>query len=410
MRYEEIVRQLSELHHGMQERPNLATAEFLANHLGYPERAFPTVHIAGTNGKGSVSTKIARALEYSGYRVGLFTSPHIVSYRERISINQEWITEQEVVDGVERLFRLCQELKRTAFFFEVTTFLAFEYFQKHCVDVAVIEAGLGGLNDTTNVVVPELSVITTIGRDHMEILGDTLDDIAYQKAGIIKPSVPVVLGSSAVRTPILLKAQQVGAALYVVEKEQGFYDNENTAIARQSLKLLQESFEISDEAMEKGLAHRPACRFERRGNFIFDVAHNPEGIAKMLETLDEELPGVKVRCVVGFSKDKEIAPCLDLIAERAEHIYCISAPTSRAACPFKLKDLLMKRGYERCTASENVAEIVQTAAREAHAAGDFLIICGTFYIMGPVFQALGIPADTSDSVRAKHRALVTREL
>ena len=158
----------------------------LAQAIGNPQNDFPSIHIAGTNGKGSVASKIAESLTLAGYRVGLFTSPHLFTYRERIQINGELISEEEVVEGLEKLFKIA----KTPSFFEMTTLLAFDYFSKMEVDIAIVEAGLGGRLDATNIVRPILSIITSIDFDHTEILGETLDEIATEKAGIIKKDVP----------------------------------------------------------------------------------------------------------------------------------------------------------------------------------------------------------------------------
>lgn len=388
MNYEDTVQHLLNLHQSRKDRCNLGTARALSAFLGHPERAYPTIHIAGTNGKGSVSVKTARALECAGYKVGLFISPHILSYRERISINGEWISEEEVAEGVAHLLALCEEKRHSVFFFEITTFLAFEYFRRHNVDIAVIETGLGGSNDTTNVVEPLLSIITTISRDHTELLGNTLDAIASEKAGIIKPKVPVVLGSSAVRRPVLDKARQENSPVHIAPGKNGFYDRENNEIARTGLQLLKQHFSLSDAVIEEGLLQRPACRFDRRGRVILDVAHNPGGFLRLLEAIEEELNGEKVRFAVGLSQEKEIDACLSLLIPKAEYIYCLEAPMARAKACGDLMRMLHEMGYNQCSAEATFEETVQQAYEDACREEEYLVICGSFYIMASAMKAL----------------------
>jgi len=173
-------------------KADLLTSQALDKHFGFPHRNFHSIHIAGTNGKGSVSNMLAAILQQAGYRVGLYTSPHLVDFRERIRINGEMIPKKEVVAFVEKNMGLFEELKPS--FFEMTVAMAFDYFSRQDVQVAVIEAGLGGRLDSTNIIDPVLSVITNISFDHMDLLGNTLEKIAIEKAGIIKPGIPVIIG------------------------------------------------------------------------------------------------------------------------------------------------------------------------------------------------------------------------
>ncbi len=202
--------------------------------LGNPEKAFPAIHVTGTNGKGSVSHKIARALQFAGLKVGLYTSPHLISFCERIQVNGILIPEETARLGLLRLFEVGKDL----FFFEIATLLAFQYFRDQKVDVAIIEVGIGGLHDATNIVHPILSIITSVACDHEDLLGNTLEKIAYEKAGIVKPGIPVVIGPKADFAVIREKAAACQSPLYKVESQADFYDVENTAIARQALKLL----------------------------------------------------------------------------------------------------------------------------------------------------------------------------
>ena len=195
--------------------------------LGNPHQTFPSIHVAGTNGKGSVTTKIAKVLELSGYRVGLFTSPHLERFEERIQINGVEISPQETEEKLSFLMEAFPDFC----FFDYTTFLALQYFSEQKVDVAVIETGICGLHDTTNLISPLISIITSVAFDHIELLGPTLEDIAYQKAGIIKPRVPIAIGPKARFNAIFDQAKALQSPLIEVGPQTGDYDDENRAIA-----------------------------------------------------------------------------------------------------------------------------------------------------------------------------------
>ncbi len=339
--------------------------------LGSPEKAFPAIHVTGTNGKGSVSHKIAKALQSSGLKVGLYTSPHLISFCERIQINGIPIPEETARLGLLRLFELSKDL----FFFEIATLLAFDYFRDHKVDVAIIEVGIGGLHDATNIVHPILSIITSVACDHEDLLGNTLEKIAYVKAGIIKPGVPVVIGPKADFAVIREQAVACHSPLYKVEVPPGFYDVENTAIARQALKLL--PYPLSEKDIETGLKSRPACRFEQVGNVIFDVAHNPAGIARLLEAMEIHFPGRPFSVMIGMSKDKDVRKCLSLLAERADHLYLVPSPALKAISVQEMCAILQQDGFYRFTAGVSIQESINKALSTE----ELLVVCGSFYIM-----------------------------
>lgn len=339
---------------------------------GNPERGYPTIHVAGTNGKGQVTTKIAAGLQFAGYKTGRYISPHLFSYEERISINGKNIP-------IERVEAYYKELPNTeANFFECTTCFAFRYFQEEEVDFAVIETGLGGLYDATNVLIPKLSVITSISYDHKEILGETLEEIAYQKAGILKPSTPVVLGPTACLPIILNRAKELKAPVYAIEKREEYYELENRAVARKTLELLG----INQEAIEKGLEANLPCRFERRGDLILDVAHNPAGFEKLVQALETFYPEEKFRFVVGISENKEIAECLREIEKHALHIHFVSIPYSRLAPVEELAHAWSQITKKPFSVEKGVAEAVRGA--KASAKGEKIVICGSFFVMQEV--------------------------
>lgn len=200
-------------------KPGLQTTETLDKHFGHPHRQFKSIHVAGTNGKGSCSHTRAAILQSEGYKVGLFTSPHLVDFRERIRVNGECISEQYIIDFVEKERRFFEPLHPS--FFELTTALAFKYFAEQKVDIAIIEVGLGGRLDCTNIITPILSIITNISKDHTQFLGNTLADIAGEKAGIIKPGVPVIIGEDLPETrPVFQqKAQKENSPIIFAQDE-----------------------------------------------------------------------------------------------------------------------------------------------------------------------------------------------
>jgi dihydrofolate synthase/folylpolyglutamate synthase len=388
MTYSQVLDRLFSLSPSLSAKSSLSTAEAFHRALDFPTFAYPTIHIAGSNGKGSVTTKIAKVLELSGYRVGVYTSPHLFSFRERMVINSLPISEEEVVEGLNRLFQLEQDLNLTATFFELTTFLAFEYFRNHQVDVAVIETGLGGRLDATNVIHPLLTVITSISREHTQILGEEIELIAAEKAGIIKSKIPVVLGPKARAQAIYNRAKELDCQVFIANKLSAFYDEENTEIAHLALKQLT-SFTISTEALALGLTIRPSCRFERIGEVLFDVAHNPEAIFYLLQALHYFYPHSRFRFLVGFSKDKEYDRCLDLIADVATHIHLVQAPSQRAAKVEELAEALKHEDPALYTAHPSIGEGVIQAYDQAVSKGEVLVICGSFYIMAEAKRALG---------------------
>lgn len=376
MTYQETVERLFRLQAAGVIKLNLDIPHKLAQLLSFPERTFPSVHVAGTNGKGSVSTKIAKALELSGLRVGLYTSPHLLSFCERIQINGTPITEEEVVRGAQTLFEITDVHKIPATFFELTTLLAFDFFRAQKVDITVIETGLGGRLDATNIITPLLSVITSIDRDHMDLLGDTLEAIAAEKAGIIKPSIPVVCGPHAHFSSIVEKAKQMQSPLHFAPFSGGFYDEENQATARLALQLLASHFSIKPDAIEQGLKVRPPCRFEQRGNMILDVAHNPQGFKRLFEAMDLFYPGTPFRVLMGMCRDKEVEKCLQIASRRAEHIYLTPIKTPRAASVKELAETLQRLNYIAFSSPS-----IEEALGETERLQCPLLICGSFYLL-----------------------------
>lgn len=335
----------------------LANMERACAALGHPERAYRCVHVGGTNGKGSVSTKVAANL--GG---GLFTSPHIGSFRERVCVDGKMIPK----DAVERILpRLFDLMPLT--FFEITTLLAMAYFAEAGVKWAVFEVGLGGRFDATNVIRPELSVITSISHDHTEILGESLEKIAFEKAGIVKKGVPVVAGP---RCPFL---EKFVTDRIVVEGPFLNFDEENSAIAKRALKELGMN--------EVDVSMRPRCRFEVHGDVILDVAHNPDGAKELVKMLELHYPGKKVHFVMGLSKTKDIDGVLEVIRPKAESISFVEARNGRGESKETLKERVP--GSRACS-----------SLKEALDRPGLKVVCGTFFIMQEALEAIGHPMET----------------
>jgi dihydrofolate synthase / folylpolyglutamate synthase len=379
--YDEIIKRLYAISRFSGKNHGLSQILKLSEALSHPERSFKSIHIAGSNGKGSVALKIAKALEYAGFTVGIYTSPHISSFRERIDVQGELISEEEVVEGMDTIFSLCNRLKIEATFFELATALAFDYFRKKQVDFAVIEAGLGGRLDATNIITPEISVITSISREHTSILGDTLEKIAFEKSGIIKQAVPLVIGGKARLDTVFQTAERLRCRLVQAQEIEGFYDNENKETARAALSVLAERFPISSEAVSHGLCFRPPCRFEKIGNVILDVAHNPDAVRRLLQGLNLHFPGQKTRFVLGLSQDKDLVECLAAVSSAAEHMYLVEAPSPRAAKKELLAEILIKIGYSSFSFGKSIQETVGKAAVVARQNQELVVVCGSFFIM-----------------------------
>jgi dihydrofolate synthase / folylpolyglutamate synthase len=396
--YAQVIDRLYQATSSLGVKPTQHNARAFDQALNFPTASYPTIHVSGSNGKGSVTTKIAKALELSGYRVGLYTSPHLFSFRERITVNSGLIDEDCVVEGMEKIFSIDQRLRLDATFFEMATFLCFDYFRKMQVDVAVIETGLGGRLDATNIIHPVLTVITSISREHTQILGDDLEQIALEKAGILKENVPVILGPKARCQAIYDRAKALNCSVIASKKISYFYDEENNAVAELALQRLAPDFILDRAAIEQGLAIRPPCRFERNEarEVIFDVAHNPEAVFYLLQALHTFFPQGRFRFLVGFSKDKKYDQCLELIADVAIHIHLVQAATPRAATAQELRSVLKNEDPTFSTVHDSVTEGVTQAYARGLARKEILVICGSFYIMAEAKEALQFPDDSLD--------------
>ena len=321
-------------------KKDLTNTLLLAEYLGNPERKIKTIHVAGTNGKGSTSHLLAAILQEAGYKVGLYTSPHLKDFRERIKINGKDISEEYVCQfmNVHRNFFETQQLS----FFEMTVGLAFDYFSNQNVDIAIIEVGMGGRLDSTNIITPLVSVITNIGLDHTQFLGDTLSLIAAEKAGVIKPNVPVVIGEYTPETKnvFLAKAEQEHAAIYfasdLVHENYpspliGDYQAFNKKTVLQTIKVLTEvsNFKITTENCKDGfenvlnLTHLKGRWqiLQEQPKVICDTAHNKDGLNIVLKQLSREYFDT-LHIVLGVVNDKDLSEILPLFPKKANYYFC----------------------------------------------------------------------------------------
>ena len=391
-------------------KPGLQNTYALMEHLGNPHNRFQSVHVAGTNGKGSTSHLIAAVLQTSGYKVGLFTSPHLIDFRERIRINGEPIPEQAVVDFVTKNKPVLSEINPS--FFETTMALAFDYFAQQQVDIAVIEVGLGGRLDSTNIITPLLSVITNIGFDHTDFLGNTIPAIAREKAGIIKQHVPCVIGETDDETmPVFLEvakqnnifgdglettdcriwfADQCG---YMRKRRlheapvcqlQGIYQDKNQQTAYVALQVLRNYCGIKITNLAKGFAN--VCTLTGlRGRWetlcekpltICDTGHNSHGIKYVVEQLNQiKNQRSQLHIVFGMVSDKDIDVVLRLLPKDA-HYYFTQAQTHRA---IPAKDLVQLFGAGQ--AFNDVPSAIHAAQKNA-TDKDIIFIGGSNYVVG----------------------------
>ena len=390
----------------------------LVESLGNPQDAYPVLHVAGSKGKGSVCSFCDAVLREQGYKVGLYTSPHLKDFEERIQIDGESMPRGDLVAFTEAIKPYVEAIPRLTTF-EISTALAFWYFAEQQIDVGVIEVGLGGRLDATNVVTPRLSVITPLYLEHTYVLGDTIEEIAAEKAGIIKPGVPVVLSPQpdSAREVVEEIAEDRESALTQLGKDYDYrrvgatlegqtfsiwrageeseaetlripllgpHQVDNAATAYVALQVArQEGLKISDEAIRRGFAHTQwPARFEvlSRGPkpVVVDSAHNPDAAVKLQETLDEFFPDQHIWLIFGVSEDKDIDGILSALAGRVEKIYCAKAPHPRAMEADALAAKARSLG-KPVDAIPNVGDALETALAEAPQ-GDLVLVTGSIFV------------------------------
>ena len=356
----------------------------LADALDNPQNFYRTIHVAGTNGKGSVCAMLAEMLKAQGLRVGLFTSPHLESYCERIRIDGENISEADFAEMIARV----KSCNVSCTHFEALTAAAFDYFREQAVDVAVIEVGLGGTFDSTNIITPELAVITNVALDHENILGD-LDNIARNKAGIIKPNIPTVTGATGRPLEIIrIVAREKNSPLYEVTSPanvavnlRGDYQQFNAAVAIKAAEILG----LSDSAIKTGLERVTwAGRFEivetSAGVVVIDGAHNPHGAAALRQSLDKNFPHGQRAWIFGALRDKDFAAMIDILFRRDDFVIVTPPTSERAASAEIICDCLHERGIACVAVEDNFAAV----NRLMNSSADMKIIAGSLYLIGAV--------------------------
>ncbi|GAC1590496.1 MAG: folylpolyglutamate synthase/dihydrofolate synthase family protein [Ginsengibacter sp.] len=402
-------------------KTDITNTVILCDSIDNPQDKFRSIHIAGTNGKGSTSHMLAAIFQESGYKTGLYTSPHLKDFRERIKVDGIMIPQDYVIDFVSRIKKITEQISPS--FFEVTVAMAFEYFASEKVDIAIIETGLGGRLDSTNIIIPQLSVITNIGFDHMNILGNTLEEIAFEKAGIIKNNVPVVIGEFLPQTENIFidKAIASKAPLISAEEEYeitdadlintylqvslnkkssgkteiyrtdltGLYQQKNIRTVITSINALIElDFNFEVENILNGLLNVKKLtglhgRWEIIGNnplVVLDVAHNEDGIKQLVEQI-KMYKFNQLHIVFGMVKDKDVKSILSLLPKEAAY-YFTNAHIARALPADLLLESAKARGLNGKT-FDNVNNALKTAIDNA-ARQDMIVVCGSVFVVAEV--------------------------
>jgi dihydrofolate synthase/folylpolyglutamate synthase len=396
-------------------KPGLDNTLKLMEAFGNPHQKFQSIHIAGTNGKGSVSHYLSAILQQAGYKVGLYTSPHLVDFGERIRIDGKMISEQYVVDFIADNQSVIADIQPS--FFELTMAMAFNYFAEQAVDIAIVEVGLGGRLDSTNIIQPLLSVITNIGLEHVEFLGNSLAKIAFEKAGIIKPNIPVVIGEALAETkPIFIhKATEVQAPIFFAEAETaypkfigyeensmlfnyqavdyhsellGLYQLKNLATVFLAVKILNQtsSFIIKEEALASGISKVCSLtglrgRWELLQNnptVIADTAHNVAGMQVVVNQLQAQSYQT-LRIVIGMVNDKDVDGVLQLLPQDAQY-YFTQAQIERALSASELREKALLYGLVGGI-YEHVEQAIGAALKDA-SAKDLVLITGSNFVVG----------------------------
>jgi dihydrofolate synthase / folylpolyglutamate synthase len=392
----------------------------LCEALGNPQEKFRSIHVAGTNGKGSTSHMLASILQSSGFKTGLYTSPHLKSFTERIRINGREISTDYVIEFVNRMLGQIESLKPS--FFEITVSLALDYFARNQVDIAVIEVGLGGRLDSTNIITPEVSIITNIGWDHMDVLGDTLEKIAAEKAGIIKPHVPVVISerqpetdyvfqnrarsmnspvffaSDHLRTMVHNKNGEVAYDILQDEKPlfknlrmsvQGIYQQKNVLGVIEAIRILRErDWNITDRDLRSGLENVVA-RTGLKGRWqilgaspliVCDTGHNPDGIKEVVRQIEMQRYD-RLYFILGMVKGKDVTATLKLLPKSAYYFFC------RAKIPRALDASVLFETAQNYQLDGEIIEDVNDAlhaAKQRASRDDMIFIGGSSYIVAEI--------------------------
>ena len=402
-------------------KEGLDNTHLLDEHFGYPHRKFKTIHVAGTNGKGSCSHTLAAILQSAGYKVGLYTSPHLIDFRERIRINGTPVSQEYVIDFVKNHRSFFEPLHPS--FFELTTAMAFNYFAEQQVDIAVIEVGLGGRLDCTNIIQPDLCIITNISFDHVQFLGDTLAKIASEKAGIIKPETPVVIGETTSETkPVFAKkAAQENAPIHFAEEEMllhnsninqqgkpiyqtkdytdlegelgGLCQIKNTNTLLSAIRVLQDiGYNIKEAHVREGFSCVCSLtglmgrwqKIQDQPLMVCDTGHNKGGIQYIVEQISNQNYR-QLHIVMGMVNDKDISGVLAMLPKEATY-YFTKASVNRALSEIEVQNMAGKAGL-RGETYPSVKEAVEAAKNNAHPE-DFIFIGGSTFIVADLLSSL----------------------
>ncbi|WP_308990914.1 folylpolyglutamate synthase/dihydrofolate synthase family protein [Mariniflexile litorale] len=379
-------------------RKDLLNTIKLIEHLQHPENNFKSIHVAGTNGKGSTSHMLASILQEAGYKVGLYTSPHLKDFRERIKINGKVVSKQFVSSFIQRNKSFFEASSLS--FFEMTVGMAFEYFAKEHVDIAVIEVGLGGRLDSTNIITPEVSVITNIGLDHTQFLGDTLEAIAFEKGGIIKPNIPVIIGETQKETAAVFKelANKNKSKIVFADNETeevftsdltGLYQSKNIVTVVQTIKELQQKeFNITHQNIKAGLLSVVKNTglmgrwqtLHTHPKVVCDTGHNKEGLSYVMQQLSIEVFDA-LHIVFGVVNDKDLTSLIDLLPKNATYYFC-KPDIPRGLDAKELKKFLNTYNLKG-EAYDSVNEAYKTALSAA-SLNDFIFIGGSTFVVAEI--------------------------
>lgn len=416
--YGAILEEIYTVNDRMHVKQGLDNIERLNQAIGDPAGALNCVHVTGTNGKGSVCWKISEAFRFSGKKTGLFVSPHVSSFRERVRINQQLITEEEVVKHMTYILERAAAENIPATFFEFATALGMHYFASNNTDVVVLEVGLGGRLDSTNIIKsPLATIVTNIGLEHTRILGNTVEEIAHEKGCIAKTGSPMLIGPHVPLEPLEKICAERGAPLHVLTPPattSGDYDVENVAMARAALELMGQ--DIKSEAVVEALKQRPPCRFEiipqrQDSVYVLDAGHNAPALKVLFASLDARMQELRqvtgagpqdrlhMQLVLALSADKDLEGCGEAVAAASEHfdeIICTQASTIRAQSPETIRsnitnalsDLSVKGATVSVAGSvEDALSMADANSSQAHLPS-VTVVCGSIFMMTEVRRHL----------------------
>jgi len=380
-------------------KPDLYNTIALSNCAGNPEKKIKTVHVAGTNGKGSVSHFLAAILQEAGYKAGLYTSPHLKDFRERIKVNGKMISKKYVVDFTEKQKSNFEKIQPS--FFEATMVMAFSYFRDMKTDIAVIETGLGGRLDSTNIIFPEVSVITNISFDHMNILGNTIKKIAAEKAGIIKPGIPVVIGEHTDETKKVFEAtakRNKSEIIFVQNKPKrknykseltGIYQKKNINTVLHAVEVLQKKgYKITEKNIKNGIAkvvsltglHGRWEKLQSKPDIYCDIAHNEAGIKELLKQL-KQVKYKNLHIVIGVVNDKDVEKVLSSMPKKANYYF------TKANIPRALDEKMLQQRAEKYKLNGKSFSKVKNAlvaAKKIALKDDLIVVTGSAFVVAEV--------------------------